>query len=319
MDRAWVAGLLDGEGHIGIVRTACGAHLQPYRYSAVLRVNQSGDESLLDILHALLGGRGNRYTQFHRDPRNRPSYVLHLGNQKDVEDVLVSVLPFLVSKAVQARHILDFRRVVREVESPYERNRLAAKLYMATRVAKGSIKGELVALREDLRTEYVWLAALVDGEGCISIERQATKGRYPFYLLSVCVVGTDEMLLRRVYAVAGVGDLHMQPVSGQKSKWRWRATARSAVEILSKIHMSLIRKKRQAAVAVRLYRTISDAYPRLQVSEVDLRIREECYQEMHRLNATGVAWVQDTMAKQEAHLAVRKKRGVAKGLLGSFS
>lgn len=292
VDKAWTAGLLDGEGWIGVTRTRCNARVGRFRYRAGISVSQT-DPLVVDTFRRLLGGLGHRFVQDRGKP-NKLTHGLHVFKKDDVVAVLEAVLPYLVTKADQALDVLAFRQLMddKEIGGP-ARDLRAAALFEALRKAKADIPRGIprpIGPPGD-RPDAAWLAALVDGEGHIGIERQHHK-RYnrTTHILTLTIVNTDEQLVRRIHAVARHGNINVKAFdsSNRKPIWRWRASCDNAVKILERIGPYLIRKKPHLAVVRRFDHTIHRGPNRWSpVLESELRIREECYEEFRRLNKPG--------------------------------
>jgi hypothetical protein len=89
-----------------------------------------------------------------------------------------------------------------------------------------------------------WLAALIDGEGCIQCSRQ-NKSIYRH--ASVLINMTDRDTIYRARAIAGHGDIQhrVSKIPGHKPQWRWRVSGKPAVDLLQKT-MPLLSRRRAA-------------------------------------------------------------------------
>lgn len=115
-DAAWIAGILDGEGYLGIVGTT--ASYGPR--IAVLNTNHP----MIDHLCALTGvgtvgfrkARGNK----------RPAWVWKLDRREHVAALLLAALPYLITKREQALILLELP--TRQMKRPEERKRLFERI-----------------------------------------------------------------------------------------------------------------------------------------------------------------------------------------------
>ena len=291
VDKAWLAGLLDGEGWIGVTRTAAGVRLGRYRYRAGIVVSQT-DEHLIEYLHALVGHAGRRFVVPHKPP-NKPAYELRIGTKDDIVAILEAILPLLITKADQALDVLAFRQLMDNPEiDEHDRDLHAADLFEALREAKKAIPygTPRPVGPEDDPADAAWLAALVDGEGHIGIERQKNSMGRTTHLLVLSIVNTDERLIRRIEEVARHGDVLVRAfnIPNRKPLWRWRATCDNAAKVLERIGPYLIRKKPHLPIARRFDRTVHRGDRRWSpVLEHELRIREECFEAFRQLNSNG--------------------------------
>lgn len=288
VDKAWVAGLLDGEGWIGLARTSRGVRQGRYRYRAGITVSQT-DPCVIDYLRTLTGTNGHRFVRDLGAP-NKLNHGVSLFRKDDVVAILEAVLPFLVTKADQALDVLAFRRVVDDPSYlEADRDEAMADLWTRLREAKKAIPygaARAVGSVDDC-ADAAWLAALVDGEGHIGVERQRDGS---VHVLVISVVNADECLIRRIHGVVRCGNVSVRvfKVANRKPMWRWRASCGNALKVLARIGPYLIRKKPHLAVARRLDRTIHRDKNRWSpVLEHELRIREECYEAFKALNRRG--------------------------------
>lgn len=103
MDLQYLAGILDGEGHIGIVSNSQG------RYSVRIQVGNT-HFGLIKSLHENYGGWVDHVTP--RNPKWRPFGLWYISGGEAV-NLLARVEPFLVVKKLQA---LVVQKVPRFVE-----------------------------------------------------------------------------------------------------------------------------------------------------------------------------------------------------------
>jgi hypothetical protein len=108
MDKAWIAGFLDGEGHIAIQRTVRSLNNMSY-YTPIVQVAQAGEKgiALIHDLHLRLGGIGlvKAYAAYKK--AHRPSAVLMVWGA-EARALCEIVLPFLRLKQEQAKIIAEW-------------------------------------------------------------------------------------------------------------------------------------------------------------------------------------------------------------------
>lgn len=270
VDKAWVAGLLEARGWIGVVATL-DARAGRLRCRAVLTVRPT-DGQIADVLRRLLG----------HTTRGTPAPELDLAvSDADVAAAVEAVLPYLVSRVEQALDVLAFWQVMRGSRGGLTTTDLFEKL-RAARVDIPKVAPHPVGLADD-RPDAAWLAAIIDTLGYVGIER-----RKPTHLLVLSVANADERLVRRIHEVARCGDVMVRAskVVGRSPSWRWRASCANAVKVLTRIGPYLVSKKPHLAVAHRFDRTIHrEGGRRRPLLESELRIREECAVALRTLNA----------------------------------
>lgn len=120
---AYLAGILDGEGCLSI-----GAGRRQkwsvINYNSIVSVANT-DIRLIKWLHQNFGG--NFFDGKQQRPTNKKHYIWRLLKRKDIELLLLAVLPYLIVKREQAINLLEFVRLPRE-ENPTKRRELWEKM-----------------------------------------------------------------------------------------------------------------------------------------------------------------------------------------------
>jgi hypothetical protein len=100
------------------------------------------------------------------------------------------------------------------------------------------------------REETIWLAAIIDGEGCIFIARPSPSR--PTFVLELGVYNTHRGLIDRVLEVASLGSV----CARKRDKWhrrtihQWKVGGEGARSILSLVLPHLIAKHEEAELAL---------------------------------------------------------------------
>ena len=96
-----------------------------------------------------------------------------------------------------------------------------------------------------------WLAAIIDGEGYICVDRRRWTNGQAYYSVSVGVKNTHLGLLEQVQRVAGCGSIRpAQSRAGSKTVYVWLAHGPNTTPILNAIHRLLVVKGEQARLAL---------------------------------------------------------------------
>lgn len=108
LDKAWLAGFLDGEGHIAIQRTVRSLNNMSY-YTPIVQVAQAGEKgvSLIHDLHEQLGGIGLVKEYAPRKKVMRSSAVLMLWGA-EARALCLFLLPYFRLKQEQAKIIAEW-------------------------------------------------------------------------------------------------------------------------------------------------------------------------------------------------------------------
>ena len=146
------------------------------------------------------------------------------------------------------------------------------------------------------KTKWSYMAALIDGEGCISLYRRLSDGEkytrvhkvkantnpYNQFSMRVQITNTDLRLMK--WLIANFGGVYYQKTQGtgkHKPAYEWRPKGRANVEkLLLGILPYMIIKPEQAKIALEYIRmTITN--------ERDPEKRNELYERMRDLNRKG--------------------------------
>lgn len=106
-----------------------------------------------------------------------------------------------------------------------------------------------------------WLAGIVDGEGCVSLQnkrKSKNDTRTPYYVISLTVANTDIGMIEELKLLAG-GSFRPKKASqpNRKDYWVWGVYGKSAWVLLEKLYPYLITKKERAKIAIELGKRIS--------------------------------------------------------------
>lgn len=115
--------------------------------------------------------------------------------------------------------------------------------------------------------DRVWLAAMVDGEGCFYIHRrpagQHAGGGYhrtqDNYQAAFEVANTSEAIIKRCMEITGVGSVIRQDKSRRQPLYRWTVRSNEARAIAREIYPYLVAKQQQARIIVGISASGKDA------------------------------------------------------------
>lgn len=102
----------------------------------------------------------------------------------------------------------------------------------------------------DVATATAWLAGLMEGEGCFRFRHNPARKRgHPDVQLNM----TDEDVVRRAAAVAGVGTIHGPYIPGgnRQPYWVWKVSAANdAARLMLRLYPLLGERRRAVIVDV---------------------------------------------------------------------
>lgn len=103
----YIAGFIDGEGYISILKLNRKSARGGIWYQACLKVSQrEKDSNVLYMIKEIYGGTMNK-RRIYTD-NSMPSLTLDIKNKKDLNRMLSELLQFLIVKKKQAELILKF-------------------------------------------------------------------------------------------------------------------------------------------------------------------------------------------------------------------
>jgi hypothetical protein len=140
----YLAGMMDGDGHISITRSDCPTHktrhgkivryTDPVRYGIVVAVSNT-DIRLVKHLKEMFGGSYNGGKPFKGHPNWKPKYQWNVSGNQNKELVLLALLPYLILKREQAIIALEFLRL-RNERVPEKRQELYERLAVLNKRGK---------------------------------------------------------------------------------------------------------------------------------------------------------------------------------------
>lgn len=109
VDKAYIAGIFDGEGTIGIYKhkSKDSAKRRGYVYETTLYVVNT-DKQLIELMYSYFGG--NMRTRKKQKENHKTSYAWNISGSK-VINVLEIILPYLRLKKRQGELLIEFQKI----------------------------------------------------------------------------------------------------------------------------------------------------------------------------------------------------------------
>lgn len=254
---AYLAGLIDGEGSIGIVMKR---YPQPHRHPThypILNVANT-HQPTIEWLHNLFGC-GGLYSPQPKSIWHKPIWIWH-AQSNDAGRILHMVFPYLRIKQAQARIALDFyeyhrfhlRKVTDDVVRQNEAFRQAIRdLNQQTRSIEQYPIPETIMLTP---VDLAYCAAFFDGEGSVRVFARKSREKggqgMPLYGLQVSMGNTDYPMLLWLQT-AFAGNLSpWQVASKKKQVWGWMLHGDAAQSYLKAIFPFVRIKQEQVRLAI---------------------------------------------------------------------
>lgn len=99
--------------------------------------------------------------------------------------------------------------------------------------------------------DLAWAAGIIDGEGCVRLERRV-QGVNPTFILTVIVANTDPRIVTRLAEIFGLGTIHGRKYSNPRNRpsFAWKVSSRQAEHVLRLVAPYLVSKREQAEVGL---------------------------------------------------------------------
>jgi hypothetical protein len=320
LEKAWLAGVIDGEGSILVSRIAPrkGHYRRGFYYSAKLEIANCNEAFLRKVADLIGKGSVCLIKEKRLLWRDRWQYT---GSSIVLKGILPQVLPYLLVKRRVAEKMLEYLGFVdaNPIDGPMKiptgfdrkRDRLYSEIKRlnergrthsdrgpeSTLGPPDTIRSRGVGIRVRncrrlTEVERSWLAAIVDGEGsiCLSKIRQARSRRGYFYCPKLEICNTNKDLLMMVWQKIGEGGVYLSKSGGNgwKARWAYCASAGVLRAILPQLLPYLMIKKAQAQKILEFFRYIDNnpIYGR-EVPGAYYRELDELYRAMKVLNQKG--------------------------------
>jgi hypothetical protein len=137
------------------------------------------------------------------------------------------------------------------------------------------------------KTQLAYLAGIIDGEGCFTIEINPPTSyrKGTLYTCRLTITNTDERLLKWLVDHVG-GTIHVRKsIKGRKQCFSWRVYASVIDEIVPKVLPYLICKKDEAMVIMKFRSSFHGRSTKN--TESICRFRQICLDELHFHNLLG--------------------------------
>ncbi|MGA2663363.1 MAG: hypothetical protein ABSF83_00260 [Nitrososphaerales archaeon] len=322
VEKAWLAGVIDGEGSIFIVKLTRGLAAQKRRgFTYVPAINlSSSSEAFAKKVREVIGRGSVNFIEEKRYEWKDKWY--YRGAGMVVRGLLPQLVPHLLIKKEAAERMLEYLAFVDAypinglVEIPPGYYEKADSLYLALKQANQKGKdpsaealAAMLALSKSLKNrgrggratecrtliekESAWLAGVIDGEGSIFLSKVSGPEyrRGYFYRPQLNVSNSNRPFLVKVMEIVGEGTVHLARKGNETTKTRWEYNA--AAGVLRKVLPQIVRHlivKRQMAERTLEYFDFVDANPipgRKPVPSGYYERLDELYRTIKKLNEKG--------------------------------
>jgi hypothetical protein len=138
---SYLAGIIDGEGCLTI---GAGRKGTVTNYNSVIMVVNTSEKLIKWLVHNF---GGNYYKSGRSVPNSKPAFIWRFLKHKDIELLLLAILPYLIIKREQALTLLEFVRLPRTAE-PIVRQELHTKMSILNKRGLDSVTTNMQDLSE---------------------------------------------------------------------------------------------------------------------------------------------------------------------------
>ena len=124
------------------------------------------------------------------------------------------------------------------------------KVYLFSKCAWRGIENRLNLSEPDA----VWLAAMIDAEGsvCINRKREGKRQKNPTYAARICCYNTHRPIIERIVDLTGVGSCKARNDCPGRVVYQWQVAGPKTIPVLDAIEPYLMAKRQQAWLALEL-------------------------------------------------------------------
>lgn len=283
---AYVAGLIDGDGSISLIRES---RASGFKYYPCIQLSNVF-EGMIDFLYQLFGGcKKIKSTQPHA---KKTQYVWNIRGLESCSKFLEKVLPFLVLKKKQAKVLLDYVRDPKSYNVDAEKMKIQS-LNNESLVAYGSVSKQADQNTVD-ECFWAYFSGILETEGSFSIRKNKPSWGCINYkynpLIQLSMASFEAMnFIRQNICVGSVCFPKAKTAQrGHTYKYLFGSIG-DCVEVIKKIFPYLIFKKDVALELLNFCRNYTAMKnKRAGVSEIELKFREDCYQKIKQINESGI-------------------------------
>jgi hypothetical protein len=318
----WLAGVIDGEGSIYIVKLTRGLAAKGRRgfsYIAVISLSSSSEEFARKVREIIGKGSVNFTEEKRLNWKEKwyyrcgglvvrgllPQLLPHLLIKREVAEKMLQYLAFVDANPIDGRMAIPQGYYERldslylAVKESNEKGKDVSAEVLATMLAlpkslKNRGRGSrAVDCRQMTEAESAWLAGVIDGEGSIFLSK-VTHPAYRrgfFYRPQMMVSNSNRPFLVKVMEIIGEGTVHLakRGRGGWKTRWEYQGTAGVMRKIIPQIIPYLIVKRAQAEKVLEYFDFIKEnpIQNRKEVSSEYYERLDTIYLAMKKLNEKG--------------------------------
>jgi hypothetical protein len=279
----YLCAMFDGEGHIGISRF----YKRNYIYSPNISITNTFKPVLEHLKSFTKLGKIILVSEVDKR-KDCYRWVLNKYDQLQLLSILVEYLPV---KYKQAEIVTEYYETIKgsgfktNIKTLALREILYEEIKELNKIGPKEVKDIEIRNRQYSKEFKIgYIAALLDGEGCISISK--TKNIYSGCLK---ITNTNIILLKTVLNFTKIGSLKLKPNRNEKwaKCWDWTLDTKEQKKFLPTIIAYLVIKVWQAKYLLEFHELEKGANSSKKAPDKTIFMREVLFQELKDLNERG--------------------------------
>lgn len=283
---AYVAGLIDGDGSISLIREN---RASGFKYYPCIQLSNVF-EGMIDLLHQTFGGC--KKIKGHQAHAKKTQYVWNVRGLESCACFLEKVLPFLILKKKQAKVLLDY------VKNPKNYNVEAEKMKVQSLNNESLVASGSVAKQADKNTEnecfWAYFSGILETEGSFSVRKNKPSWGCVNYkynpLIQLSMASFEAMNFIRQNICLGSVCFPKAKTAQRGHTYKYLfGSVSDCVEVINKITPYLRFKKEVALELLNFCENYTVmTHKRAGISPEELKFREGCYQKIKQINESGI-------------------------------
>lgn len=283
---AYVAGLIDGDGSLSLIREN---RVNGFKYYPCIQLSNVFEE-MVTFLHDTFGGiKKIKSRQTHS---KKTQYVWNVRGLESCKNVLLKILPFLVLKQRQGQKLLNYICNLSDRNPETERLEIQG-FNLDSHTSEGSVSKQ-AKKNTDEETFWAYFAGIMDTEGSFSIKKTSPSWGCKSYrftpMIQLTMASFDAMNhIRKNFCF---GRICFPKAKSTQRGFTYKLMvikSTDCIEMINRLNPYLRFKCKAAGELVNFCQNLEPVkHKQKGVSESELKFRMICYEKVKQYNEYGV-------------------------------
>lgn len=283
---AYVAGLIDGDGSISLIREK---RANGYIYYPCIQLSNVFEE-MVTFLHNTFGGC--KKLKSRQQHSKKSQFVWNVRGMESCKNVLTKILPFLVLKQRQGKKLCNY--ITNPTEENPETTRLKIQAFnLDSHTSDGSVTKQAKKNTDD-ETFWAYFAGIMDTEGSFSIKKTTPSWGCKSYrytpMIQLTMASFDAMnFIRKNFCH---GRICFPKAKSTQRGFTYKLMvikSEDCIEMIKRLNPYLRFKCNAANELLYFCQNFASVkYKQKGVSESELKFRMTCYEKIKQYNEYGV-------------------------------